>query len=110
MENIHISRDLVDYHHSIANMFVQSKKTKEWESYMLTEEQIASLKKEAFDKKVANELPKGYASFQDPLTMHGTYANTSEPPRRATVMNTMSCDTLGNTEGYYRFNALHTFS
>lgn len=71
---------------------------------VLNEEQL-----EAFDKRVANELPKGYASFHHPLTMHGSYANTSERPRRATVINTMSCDTLGNTEGYYRLDALHTF-
>lgn len=71
---------------------------------VLNEEQL-----EAFDKRVANELPKGYGSFHHPLTMHGSYANTSERPRRATVINTMSCDTLGNTEGYYRLDALHTF-
>lgn len=71
---------------------------------VLNEEQL-----EAFEKRVANELPKGYASFHHPLTMHGSYANTSERPRRATVINTMSSGTLGNTEGYYRLEALHTF-
>jgi hypothetical protein len=64
---------------------------------------------EAFEKRVPNELPKGYASFHHPLTMHGSYANTSDRPRRATVLNVMSCNTLGNTEGYHRLDALHTF-
>ncbi|PVX44471.1 ectoine hydroxylase-related dioxygenase (phytanoyl-CoA dioxygenase family) [Flavobacterium sp. 103] len=71
---------------------------------VLNEEQL-----EAFEKRVANELPKGYASFHHPLTMHGSYANTSDRPRRATVLNAMSSTTQGNTEGYYRLDALHTF-
>ncbi|QKJ63423.1 phytanoyl-CoA dioxygenase family protein [Flavobacterium sp. M31R6] len=71
---------------------------------VLNEEQL-----EAFEKRVANELPKGYASFHHPLTMHGSYANTSDRPRRATVLNAMSFSTQGNTEGYYRLDALHTF-
>lgn len=62
-----------------------------------------------FDKRVANELPKGYASFHHPLTMHGSYANTSERPRRAVVLNAMSYGTLGNTAGYSRLNALKSF-
>jgi len=71
---------------------------------ILTEEQ-----KEAFDKKVANELPKGHASFHHPLTMHGSYANYSDRPRRAVVINAMASDTLGNTAGYERLDALHSF-
>jgi hypothetical protein len=71
---------------------------------VLSEEQL-----KAFDQRVANELPKGYASFHHPLTMHGSYANTSDRPRRATVLNAMSAFTQGNTDGYYRMDALHTF-
>jgi len=71
---------------------------------ILNEEQL-----EAFDKRVPNELPKGYASFHHPLTMHGSYANTSERPRRAVVLNAMADGTLGNTAGYYRQDALKTF-
>lgn len=71
---------------------------------ILNDEQL-----EAFEKRVGNELPKGYASFHHPLIMHGSYANTSERPRRATVLNVMSSSTQGNTEGYYRLDALHTF-
>ena len=40
MENIHLSKDLADYNHPIANMFVQPKTAEEWKQYMLTEEQI----------------------------------------------------------------------
>lgn len=71
---------------------------------ILTPEQI-----DAFDKKVANELHKGYASFHHPLLMHGSYANASQRSRRATVINVMSRHTLGNTAGYYRQEALKTF-
>lgn len=70
----------------------------------LNEEQII-----AFDKKFANELPKGYASFHHPLTMHGSYANYSERPRRAVVLNAMEHQTLGNTANYDRLSALHNF-
>ena len=33
------------------------------------------------------EFPKGYASFHHPLTVHGSYANRSDRPRRALVIN-----------------------
>jgi len=71
---------------------------------ILNQEQL-----EAFEKRVPNELPKGFASFHHPLTMHGSYANTSNRPRRATVLNTMSYHTLGNTAGYHRQEALSSF-
>ncbi len=71
---------------------------------ILNEEQLKN-----FDNKVANELPKGYASFHHPLTMHGSYENSSERPRRAVVINSMADGTLGNTAGYYRQDALKTF-
>jgi ectoine hydroxylase-related dioxygenase (phytanoyl-CoA dioxygenase family) len=38
-------------------------------------------------KPVAVELKKGYASFHHPLMVHGSYANTTDRPRRATVIN-----------------------
>ncbi|HEY4207207.1 MAG TPA: phytanoyl-CoA dioxygenase family protein [Puia sp.] len=64
---------------------------------------------EIFDGKVANELPRGYASFHHPLTMHGSYANYSDTPRRAVVLNAMDHRTLGNTAGYQRLEALKAF-
>jgi len=63
----------------------------------------------AFEAKVANELPRGYASFHHPLTMHGSYANYSERPRRAVVLNAMDHRTLGNTANYHRLDALKSF-
>lgn len=71
---------------------------------VLTKEQMA-----VFDGMVANELPRGYASFHHPLTMHGSYANHSERPRRAIVLNTMDHLTLGNRVGYERPDALKSF-
>jgi ectoine hydroxylase-related dioxygenase (phytanoyl-CoA dioxygenase family) len=62
-----------------------------------------------FEKKAANELKKGYASFHHPLMMHGSYANDSERSRRAVVINGMGHDTLGNTVGYERLDALSGF-
>ena len=64
---------------------------------------------EIFDSKIANEMPRGYASFHHPLTMHGSYANYSERPRRAVVLNAMDHRTLGNTAGYHRLDALGGF-
>ncbi len=71
---------------------------------VLTTEQL-----NVFDGKVANELPKGYASFHHPLMMHGSYANFSHKPRRAVVINAMADGTLGNTAGYARMDALRSF-
>ncbi len=71
---------------------------------VLNEEQLA-----IFENRIANELPKGYASFHHPLTMHGSYSNYSESPRRATVINTMDHLTLGNLAGYERLDALASF-
>ncbi|NLR59271.1 phytanoyl-CoA dioxygenase family protein [Chitinophaga polysaccharea] len=62
-----------------------------------------------FDKKVANALPRGYASFHHPLMMHGSYANDSARPRRAIVLNAMSDGTLSNIENYERQEALRHF-
>jgi len=33
------------------------------------------------------EFPKGYATFHHPLTVHGSYANRSDRPRRGLVIN-----------------------
>jgi ectoine hydroxylase-related dioxygenase (phytanoyl-CoA dioxygenase family) len=38
-------------------------------------------------KPVAVELKQGYASFHHPLMVHGSYANSTDRPRRATVIN-----------------------
>ena len=70
---------------------------------------LTAEQRDAFDKKIANELPKGYASFHHPLMMHGSYANTSERSRRAVVINAMGQGTLGNTDGYERMDALAHF-
>ena len=64
---------------------------------------------EIFGNRLPNELPKGYASFHHPLTMHGSYSNVSDRPRRATVINVMDSGTVGNTEGYARLDALKSF-
>lgn len=71
---------------------------------VLTESQLQD-----FDKRLPNELPKGYASFHHPLMMHGSYENRSDRSRRAVVINAMSAQTLGNTAGYARMDALKTF-
>ena len=47
----------------------------------LTEEQLSEL------KPVAIELKKGECSFHHPLMVHGSFANTSDRPRRAAIIN-----------------------
>ncbi len=49
---------------------------------VLTPEQFAR-----FEKPVAIELKKGEATFHHPLMIHGSFANETDRPRRATVIN-----------------------
>ncbi len=42
---------------------------------------------ERFQNPVAIELKKGEATFHHPLMIHGSFANSTERPRRATVIN-----------------------
>jgi hypothetical protein len=48
---------------------------------VLTEEQKTQF------KPVAAELKKGYATFHHPLMVHGSFANATDRPRRAAVVN-----------------------
>jgi ectoine hydroxylase-related dioxygenase (phytanoyl-CoA dioxygenase family) len=59
----------------------------------LTEEQ-----KRQFEKKVAIEMEKGYATFHHPLMVHGSYENKSSLPRRAFVLNVFADGTYSNTD------------
>ncbi len=73
-------------------------------SKVLTEEQLKD-----FKNKKANALPKGFASFHHPQTMHGSYANVSDRSRRAVVLNIMGPQTMSNTDGYERLDELRHF-
>lgn len=42
---------------------------------------------EQFNKPIAAELKAGYATFHHPLMVHGSFANSTERPRRAAVIN-----------------------
>jgi ectoine hydroxylase-related dioxygenase (phytanoyl-CoA dioxygenase family) len=42
---------------------------------------------EAFSKPVAVELKKGECTFHHPLTVHGSFENRTDSPRRAAVIN-----------------------
>ncbi len=52
---------------------------------------------EEFKNKVAIEMPKGYATFHHPLTVHGSYANNSERSRRAFVLNVFADGTISDS-------------
>jgi len=60
---------------------------------VLTDEQ-----KEKF-KPVAIELKKGECSFHHPRMIHGSYENTTERPRRGTVINVIRDGVMSNTDG-----------
>jgi ectoine hydroxylase-related dioxygenase (phytanoyl-CoA dioxygenase family) len=64
---------------------------------------------DSFDNKKANVLSRGYASFHHPLTMHGSYTNSSDRSRRAAVINSMGPKTLSGIAGFERMDALETF-
>lgn len=51
---------------------------------VLTEEQ-----QQRFESPVCAEMPAGHATFHHPLTIHGSNANFTDRPRRATVINTI---------------------
>ncbi len=57
----------------------------------LTDEQKAEF------KPVPVEMEKGYATFHHPLTVHGSYENLSERPRRAFVVNVFADGTLSDS-------------
>ncbi len=47
---------------------------------------VLSDEQRALFRPVPTKLRKGYASFHLPLTIHGSYGNSSDRPRRATVI------------------------
>ncbi|MBL8187584.1 MAG: phytanoyl-CoA dioxygenase family protein, partial [Acidobacteria bacterium] len=49
-------------------------------------------------RPVAIELKKGECSFHHARTMHGSYANTTERPRRATVINVFQDGVMSNSD------------
>ena len=52
----------------------------------------------AFNEPVAVELKKGECTFHHPLTVHGSFENRSERPRRAAVINTFRDGTCSDAE------------
>jgi ectoine hydroxylase-related dioxygenase (phytanoyl-CoA dioxygenase family) len=59
---------------------------------ILDDEQRASF------NPVAIEMPAGHASFHHPLTVHGSFANSSHRPRRAVVLNFFRDGTLSDSD------------
>lgn len=59
---------------------------------LLTDEQKAQF------KPVPIELKAGEASFHHPLTVHGSYENRSDRPRRAIVLNSFLDGTLSDSD------------
>jgi len=58
----------------------------------LTEDQLREF------KPVAIELKKGECSFHHPMTVHGSFANTSERPRRAAVINVVRDGVISDSD------------
>lgn len=58
---------------------------------------LNSKQQKEFKKKVAVEMPKGYATFHHPLAVHGSYENKSEKPRRAFVLNAFADGTISDS-------------
>ena len=53
-----------------------------------------------FDRRVANVLKRGEASFHHPLMMHGSYENRSDRPRRAIVLNALADGVRSNARAF----------
>ncbi len=59
---------------------------------------ISEDQKTAFNKQISAELPRGYASFHHPLTVHGSTDNRSPRSRRAFVINVFADGTRSDTD------------
>lgn len=59
---------------------------------VLDEEQLAQF------QPVPIEMPAGYGAFHHPLLLHGSYANRSDRPRRAMVINVFLDGTQSDSE------------
>ncbi|CAE8619620.1 unnamed protein product [Polarella glacialis] len=64
----------------------------EWVKQVLDPSQVEQLQ----NCKAPAELPKGYASFHHPLTMHGSYGNISSNVRRGTAIHVMRDGVVSN--------------
>jgi ectoine hydroxylase-related dioxygenase (phytanoyl-CoA dioxygenase family) len=53
---------------------------------------------EQFQKPVAIELKAGECSFHHPLLVHGSFANRTDRPRRAVVLNAFRDGTRSDTD------------
>ncbi len=58
---------------------------------------LSDQQKEQF-KPVAIELKKGESSFHHPRMIHGSYANTTDRPRRGTVINVILDGVMSNSD------------
>jgi ectoine hydroxylase-related dioxygenase (phytanoyl-CoA dioxygenase family) len=53
---------------------------------------------ERFQHPAAIELKAGEAAFHHPLMIHGSFANSTDRPRRATVINVFRDGTISDTD------------
>ena len=58
---------------------------------------LSDEQKRQYDKKVSAVMPAGHGVFHHPLTVHGSYANHSDRPRRAFVLNVFADGTLSDS-------------
>jgi ectoine hydroxylase-related dioxygenase (phytanoyl-CoA dioxygenase family) len=59
---------------------------------------LTEVQKQAYDKKIAIEMPAGYGTCHHPLMVHGSYANTSDRSRRAFVLNVFADGTRSDAD------------
>lgn len=59
---------------------------------LLTDKQIAAF------RPVAAELPAGYANFHHSMTLHGSFENRSDRPRRGVVVNFIRDGVLSDSD------------
>lgn len=71
---------------------------------VLTTEQL-----EAYDYKVANILPRGFASFHHPLMLHGSYVNPKRPAASAVMIDAMDHQSRPNIRVFDHSLVLDSF-
>jgi ectoine hydroxylase-related dioxygenase (phytanoyl-CoA dioxygenase family) len=91
--------DLSRHHEPLTDLFPRPRSREAWEPYRLSDEQVAfyhdmeALREALTPEQLAAfnpveiELKAGRCAFHHPLMLHGSGANSTDRPRRATVVN-----------------------
>jgi len=124
-KNPELSLDLSNYSSPISTLFEQPRNAAEWEQFVLTQDQIEFFRDNGYlsgikilNHKQVDALNEELVRLQhgnkeDRKLFYHYESNESEDPNKvlfhAIVINAMGHDTMRNTAGYERLDALSSF-